>query len=74
MLCWLIERLQISAQDTVWLAVNDEVEQEFQIGQLMKSWFPTLDCRILRLPYLTRGAAETVRLNLSPTCCQRSLD
>jgi len=60
MLCWLVDRLETTSQDTLWLAVNDAVEQEFQIGQLMKKYFPKLDTRVLRLPYLTRGAAETL--------------
>ncbi|PNS19649.1 Mannose-1-phosphate guanyltransferase [Sphaceloma murrayae] len=60
MLCWLVERLKTTSQDTIWLAVNEDVEQEFQIGQLMKKWFPNLDSRVLKLPYLTHGAAETL--------------
>ena len=60
MLCWLVERLSINSQDTVWLAVNEEVETEFQIGDLMKKWFPKIDSRLIKLNYLTRGATETL--------------
>ena len=60
MICWLVERLSITPKDTLWLAINDEVDDEFQVGQLMRKWFPALDTRLIRLNYLTKGATETV--------------
>ncbi|ETN41476.1 uncharacterized protein HMPREF1541_03412 [Cyphellophora europaea CBS 101466] len=60
MLCWLIERLSLTSQDTLWLAVNEEVENEFQIADLVRKWFPKIDARLLKLNYLTRGATETL--------------
>lgn len=61
MICWLIERLSLRKTDTLWIAVNDSVEQEFQLTQLMRKWFPNLDVRLVYLHYLTKGATETVR-------------
>lgn len=64
MICWLIERLSLRKNDTLWIAVNDSVEQEFQLTQLMRKWFPNLDVRLVYLHYLTKGATETVRPRL----------
>ena len=61
MICWLIEKLSLRPEDTLWVAINEGVDNEFQIGQLLKKWFPKLDARLLRLKYLTKGATETVR-------------
>lgn len=60
MLCWLVENLRLMPQDTLWLAIQDEVEDEFQVGQSMKKWFPSLNVRLVRLNYLTKGATETL--------------
>jgi hypothetical protein len=62
MICWLIERLTLRQGDTLWIAVNDSVEEEFQLTQLMRKWFPNLDVRLVYLHYLTKGATETVSL------------
>ena len=60
MLCWLIERLSLERHDTLWVAVNEVIDQEFQVGQLIRKWFPKIDTRLLPLKYLTKGATETV--------------
>lgn len=60
MLCWLVENLKTTAQDTLWLAINEEVENEFQLGQSMRKWFPKLNVRVVKLNYLTKGATETL--------------
>lgn len=60
MIAWLIERLSIQPHDTVWIAINEEIDNEFHVGQLMRKWFPKHDIRLLRLNYLTKGATETV--------------
>jgi hypothetical protein len=62
MISWLIERLSVQAHDTVWIAINEEIDSEFHVSQLMRKWFPRLDIRLLRLNYLTKGATETVSL------------
>ena len=61
MICWLIEKLSLRPQDTLWIAVNQAIDEEFQVGQCLTKWFPKLDARLLRLKYLTKGASETVR-------------
>lgn len=60
MIAWLIERLTIQTHDTVWIAINEETDNEFHVNQLMRKWFPKHDIRLLRLNYLTKGATETV--------------
>lgn len=60
MMCWLIDRLNFGAKDTLWIAINEAVDDEFSLGQLMRKEFPKMDIRVLRLRYLTKGAAETV--------------
>ncbi|KAL9129686.1 MAG: hypothetical protein Q9217_001928 [Psora testacea] len=60
MICWLIEKLSLLPEDTLWVAINEDVENEFQVGQLLKKWFPKLDARLLPLKYLTKGATETL--------------
>lgn len=60
MIAWLIERLTIQPHDTVWIAINEEIDNEFHVNQLMRKWFPKHDIRLLRLNYLTKGATETV--------------
>ena len=60
MICWLIEKLTLRAEDTLWVAINEAVDEEFQVGQSLKKWFPKLDARLLRLKYMTKGASETV--------------
>lgn len=62
MIAWLIERLSIQPHDTVWIAINEEIDNEFHVSQLMRKWFPKHDIRLLRLNYLTKGATETVCL------------
>lgn len=60
MIAWLIERLTIQPHDAVWVAIDEEIDNEFHVNQLMRKWFPKLDIRLLRLNYLTKGATETV--------------
>jgi hypothetical protein len=61
MLCCLLDRLEVRSDDTVWIAVNEDIENQFGIGQSMRKEFPRLDIKLLKLKYLTKGAAETVR-------------
>jgi hypothetical protein len=66
MLFWLIENLSLKSGDTLWMAVNEEIDNEFRIGELIKKTFPKIDFRLLRLRHQTKGASETVGLNYSP--------
>jgi len=61
MLLWLIDNLSLKDGDTLWMAINEEVDNEFRIGQLISKTFPKIDFRLLRLRHQTKGASETVR-------------
>jgi len=60
MLLWLFDNLSIRPQDTVWIAVNEQVDDEFRIGQLVAKSLPKADLRLLRLRHQTKGASETL--------------
>lgn len=63
MLLWLIDNLSLQPGDTLWMAINEEVDDEFRIGQLVSKTFSKIDFRLLRLRHQTKGASETVSLN-----------
>ena len=58
MILWVVDNLNISEEDTVWIAHNDYLEQN--IGQLLSKEYPKLDFRTIILKSQTRGAAETL--------------
>lgn len=60
MLLWLIDNLSLKPGDTLWMAVNEEIDDEFRIGQLVSKTFSKIDFRLLRLRHQTKGASETV--------------
>lgn len=60
MLLWLIDNLSLKPGDTLWMAINEEVDDEFRIGQLINKTFSKIDFRLLRLRHQTKGASETV--------------
>jgi hypothetical protein len=60
MLLWLIDNLSLRPHDTLWIAINEEVDDEFRIGQLVSKTFPNIDLRLLQLRHQTKGASETV--------------
>jgi dTDP-glucose pyrophosphorylase len=60
MLLWLIDNLSLKPGDTLWMAVNEDVDDEFRIGQLVSKTFTRIDFRLLRLRHQTKGASETV--------------
>jgi hypothetical protein len=60
MILWMIDNLSLRPGDTLWMAVNEEVDNNFRIGQLVTKTFPNIDFRLLRLRYQTKGASETV--------------
>lgn len=65
MILRIIGNLSLKPEDTLWMAVNAEVDDEFRIGQLVMKTFPSLDFRLLRLQHQTKGASETIRPYLS---------
>ncbi|KAH7350599.1 capsule biosynthesis phosphatase [Rhexocercosporidium sp. MPI-PUGE-AT-0058] len=60
MILRIIDNLSLSPEDTLWMAVNAEIDDEFRIGQLVMKTFPKLDFRLLRLKHQTKGASETL--------------
>ena len=60
MLLWLIENLSLKPRDSLWIAVNEEVDDEFRVGQLVSKLSTKVDFHLLRLKHQTRGASETV--------------
>lgn len=60
MLFWVIERLEFKSDDTLWIAYDGKIDDEFHLGEMVIKEFPSLDIRLVRLNYSTRGAAETV--------------
>jgi CTP:molybdopterin cytidylyltransferase MocA len=64
MILRMIDNLSLRPQDTLWMAVNESIDDEFRIGQLVAKTFPKIDFKLLRLKHQTRGASETVRLDL----------
>ncbi|KAI6779236.1 uncharacterized protein J7T54_007763 [Emericellopsis cladophorae] len=60
MLLWLFDNLSIRPQDTLWIAVNEQVDDEFRIGQLVAKSLPKTDLHLLRLRHQTKGASETL--------------
>lgn len=60
MLMWLIDNLSLQSGDTLWMAVNEEIDNEFRIGQLITKSFPRIDFRLHRLRHQTKGASETL--------------
>tara|TARA_R110002060_G_scaffold1729_1_gene3237 strand:+ start:834 stop:1334 length:501 start_codon:yes stop_codon:yes gene_type:complete len=62
MILRLIDNLSLRPEDTLWMAANIEIDDEFRIGQLVLKTFPQVDFRLLRLKHQTKGASETVSL------------
>ncbi|KAH7420160.1 capsule biosynthesis phosphatase [Cadophora sp. MPI-SDFR-AT-0126] len=60
MILRIIDNLSLRPEDTLWMAVNMEVDDEFRIGQLVMKTFPKVDFRLLRLKHQTKGASETL--------------
>ncbi|KAF7547003.1 hypothetical protein G7Z17_g8035 [Cylindrodendrum hubeiense] len=58
MLLWLIDNLNIRPQDTLWIAINEDINEEFRIGQLVSKSFPKIDFRLLPLRHQTKGASD----------------
>ncbi|KAH6713398.1 capsule biosynthesis phosphatase [Leptodontidium sp. MPI-SDFR-AT-0119] len=60
MILRIIDNLSLKPEDTLWMAVNAEIDDEFRIRQLVMKTFPSLDFRLLRLKHQTKGASETL--------------
>ncbi|PHH66332.1 hypothetical protein CDD82_1550 [Ophiocordyceps australis] len=60
MLLWILETLNLKQGDTVWIAVQEEIDDDFHLGQLVSKTLTHIDHRILRLRHQTKGASETL--------------
>ena len=60
MIMWLIGKLDLTVQDTLWIAHMEYIEQDFHLTGQLKKEFPHLDIRYVPLNFETRGAAETL--------------
>lgn len=60
MLLWIIDRLSLRPCDTLWVASNKDIDDNFQVGQLLAKSYTKMDIRVVRLLHQTKGAAETV--------------
>lgn len=73
MLLWLIDNLSLRPKDTLWIAVNEQIDHEFRIGQLVSKNFPKVNLKLLLLRHQTKGASETVSASPIMTFAQISL-
>lgn len=60
MLIWLLDNLNISEEDTLFVAMQDEVAEDFHVVQLLKKKYPHICIKYVPLFFVTRGAAETL--------------
>ncbi|KAJ6439792.1 phosphatase iiic [Purpureocillium lavendulum] len=60
MLLWLLDCLTLEPDDAVWIAVSQEVDEEFLIGQLVAKHLNHVQHNVLRLQHPTKGASETL--------------
>ncbi|KAG8408226.1 hypothetical protein J3459_018089 [Metarhizium acridum] len=60
MLLWIIDHLSLRPCDTLWVTINKEIDDNFQVGQLLAKSYTKIDIRVVRLLHQTKGAAETL--------------
>lgn len=60
MLFWLIDRLELTAEDTLFVAIAEGVNSEFSIDMQLHKEYPKLNVKLIPLKFDTRGAAETL--------------
>ncbi|KAE8451412.1 hypothetical protein EG329_004041 [Mollisiaceae sp. DMI_Dod_QoI] len=60
MILRMIDNLSLRSGDTLWMAANEEIDDEFRLGQLIMKTFPRLDFKFFKLKHQTRGASETL--------------
>lgn len=60
MLFWLIDRLELSEDDSLFIAISDVINHEFHIDLLLRKEYPQLNVKVISLKFDTRGAAETL--------------
>jgi capsule biosynthesis phosphatase len=60
MLFHLIDNLKFKKCDTLFIALRDGIDEEFQLTSQVRDEYPNLDLKVVHLKYDTRGAAETL--------------
>jgi len=60
LLCWMLDWLKLHPDDTVFLAMPQEMEREHAIERRLRDEYPSLDIRLVLLDFDTRGPAETL--------------
>jgi hypothetical protein len=60
LMCWMIDQLQLHADDTVILALPREMEKKHALERRLRDEYPNLDIRLVLLDFVTRGPAETL--------------
>lgn len=57
MIFWLIDRLSIKPEDTLWIAISREVANDLHVAAQLRKEFPKLDFNLVLLHFDTCGAA-----------------
>ena len=60
MLFWILDNLDLLPQDTLWIALMDEMDANFSVSERVKQQFPKVNVKVVPLKFATRGAAETL--------------
>lgn len=65
MLFWLIDHLQVSAGDSVFVAIARETNETFHLSHRLRAEYPKLDIRLIDLMFETRGASVAPLIGLN---------
>ncbi|KAJ3219085.1 hypothetical protein HDU67_002741 [Dinochytrium kinnereticum] len=60
MLFWIIDRLQFKSDDTLWVAISEDIQKDFDFDRMLKKEYPKMNIKTVLLHFDTRGAAETL--------------
>lgn len=60
MLIWLLDNLNFSGEDTLFIAMQHGVAEDFHVIALLRKKYPDLCIKYVPLYFVTRGAAETL--------------
>lgn len=57
---WLLDNLNFHENDKLYIAINEDIENKYNLEYKLKKNYPLLQIKIVRLLYQTRGAVETI--------------
>ena len=72
MLFWILDNLDLAPQDTLWIALMDDMDQNFSIGHRVKQQFPKVNIKIIPLRYdasTDLGCIEIRKVHVSCDMC-----